>query len=217
MTLIERQKQGGLVKNKVIQFPKRDDALEHAPEQKTKYVHMAVSIVAAIFLVLLYIMIFCFSEQDGEESGSLSHKVTEVIVVEIGEITKQNWTDELRSALISYWENPVRKMAHFSEYACMGMLVFLMFLPWVTYEGWKKKHRKMNLLVILWVFLSASLDEWHQTFVAGRCGNFLDVLLDTSGGFFGLCVCLLLAAIFVRLKNRMDGKATSIVDKNLNA
>ena len=33
---------------------------------------MAVSVMAAILLVLLYRLIFVFSGQDGEESGSLS-------------------------------------------------------------------------------------------------------------------------------------------------
>ena len=151
--------------------------------------------MAAIFLVCLYITIFFFSEQEGEESGSLSHKVTEVIVEEVEELIHKNWTDEVKTALGSYWEHPVRKAAHFSEYAVMGMLGYGIWMPWVTWEGWKKKVFRWNCLVVLWVFVSAALDEWHQTHVSGRCGNFWDVLLDTSGGFFGLCMCLLIGAI----------------------
>ena len=157
---------------------------------------MAVSIVAAIFIVLLYSMIFFFSDQDGETSGSLSHKVTEKIVIEFEEIAHKNWTDELRAAIIRYWENPVRKLAHFSEYAVLGICVFVLLIPWVTDRGWREKKIKWNLTVILWVFLSACVDEWHQTFVSERCGNFLDVLLDTSGGCFGLCICLIVMFLF---------------------
>lgn len=191
------------VKDKIIQFPRNDKETE----RNLKLINMAVSTVAAIFIVLLYCMIFFFSDQNGETSGSLSHKVTEAIVVEIEEITQRNWTDELRVSIISYWENPVRKMAHFSEYAGLGILVFILFIPWVTADGWKRKKLKWNLIVVIWVFISASLDEWHQTFVSDRCGNFWDVLLDTSGGFFGLCMCLLAVSIIkwiTLLKEKKD-------------
>ena len=38
---------------------------------------MAVSVMAAILLVLLYLLIFAFSGQNGEESGSLSAMISE--------------------------------------------------------------------------------------------------------------------------------------------
>ena len=170
-----------------------------------KRVKLAVSSVAAIFLVILYVAIFFFSAQDGEESGSLSHRVTEVIVDQVGVITQKNWTQEVKASLIRFWENPVRKMAHFSEYAGMGILVFGIWIPWVTAEKWRLKHFRWNGFVILWVFLSASLDEWHQTMVSGRCGTIWDVLLDTSGGCFGLLLCLVFMALFMRWKHKHSG------------
>jgi len=157
---------------------------------------IAVSIVAAIFLVILYITIFNFSEQDGEASGNLSHEVTKWIVEGWERITAGNWTEEVKNAWISYWEHPIRKLAHFSEYAVMGILVFGVWHPWIR-TGWKR-----NLLIIAWVFISAALDEWHQTFIADRCGNFMDVLLDTSGGCFGLIVCL----VFMKICSLRKGK-----------
>ena len=35
-------------------------------------------------------------------------------------------------------------------------------------------------------FVYACSDEWHQTFVPGRAGQFRDVLLDTAGSLTGL-------------------------------
>ena len=154
-------------------------------DRKQKRIKVAVSTVAAIFLVILYCVIFSFSEQDGETSGSVSHEISKWAVEEWEKITHPSWTAEVKESLIEYWEHPVRKMAHFSEYMTMGILLFAIWTPWMK-KGWKK-----NLLIISWVFVSAALDEWHQTFVAGRSGNIFDVLLDTSGGCFGLCLCLL--------------------------
>lgn len=167
-----------------------------AMDQKKKGIKMAVSMVAAIFLVCLYVAIFLFSGQDGETSGRLSHEVTKVIVEKMEDLARKTWTEEWKASVISYWENPVRKLAHFSEYAGMGILVFLLWMPWM------KKCRQRNGLVILWVLLSAALDEWHQTFIIDRCGNVFDVLLDTAGGSFGLLLCLLVEKVLGRKKHR---------------
>ena len=163
---------------------KRGASIVPFPSKKLKKSQMAVSIVAAIFLVLLYIVIFTFSEQDGNSSGHLSHELTKWLVEGYEKLIHGSFSEEIRNGWISYWEHPVRKLAHFSEYAVMSVLIFLVLNPFGK-KGWKK-----NLLIVSWVFVSAALDEWHQTFVADRCGTFWDVLLDTCGGAFGLLCCL---------------------------
>ncbi|MBP5282386.1 MAG: VanZ family protein [Lachnospiraceae bacterium] len=165
-------------------------------DQKKKGIKLAVSIVAAMFLVLLYCTIFRFSEQNGEESGALSHEVTTVIVDIVSDITHQNWSEEEKTQIISKWEHPVRKAAHFSEYAIMGILLFIIWSPWF------RKSWKFYVLLILWVFVSAGADEFHQTFVAQRSGNFGDVLIDTSGGCFGLFIATMVGRIWGNLHGR---------------
>lgn len=154
-------------------------------KQNDRKIRMAVSFLAATFLLLLYFGIFFLSGQDGETSGSLSHRVTEVIVEQISRFAGRGWTWEFRDSMVAYWEHPVRKLAHFSEYAVMGILVYLLLRPW------RPKNKKLYLLVILWVFVSASLDEGHQLMVEGRYASFMDVFLDTAGGGFGTLVCAL--------------------------
>ncbi len=141
--------------------------------------------MAALFLLLLYMVIFGFSGQDGETSGGLSRKITEGCVEAVGNIANSNWTREIKDKLTEMWEIPLRKCAHFMEYAFMGMLVYIMWRPW------KERDKKLFLLVVLWVFFSAAGDEIHQTFVPGRDGNFGDVLLDTAGGSFGVLLCVM--------------------------
>ena len=88
--------------------------------------------------------------------------------------------------LAVYFEHPIRKLAHFTEYACMGMLVYLATRPF-----WQNKKR-WYLKIIVWVCLSAAIDEFHQTFVPDRYGCVADVLLDTLGGACGLVIMRLL-------------------------
>lgn len=153
--------------------------------------------MAAVMLLLLYLIIFSFSDQDAEQSGSLSYLISEKCVEFMNTISGKNWTVLFQQELAAYFENPIRKFAHFAEYALMGVLVYTMWRPW------KNRDKKLYALVIIWVFLSAAGDEIHQLFVPGRYGGFADVLLDTCGGAFGVFFCVLVEKVFARkrLKN----------------
>lgn len=139
-----------------------------------------------MLLICLYCLIFSFSEQDGETSGGLSYLISQKCVEFIHTIAGGNWTESFVEGLTDYFENPIRKLAHFAEYACMGVLVYALWRPW------REKNMRLYLLVTVWVFLSAAGDEIHQLFVPGRCGNFADVLLDTCGGVFGVLCSIIL-------------------------
>ena len=79
----------------------------------------------------------------------------------------------------------VRKFAHVTEYAILGLLVWRAFRkpsaanrrPWVWSQA---------ALALLFVALYATSDELHQAFVPTRQASVWDVLLDTTGGAFGL-------------------------------
>jgi VanZ family protein len=157
---------------------------------------MAVSVMAAILLVLLYRLIFVFSGQDGEESGSLSAVISEKCAELLNAISGKHWTQNVLDSMAAYFEHPIRKLAHFSEYACMGVLLYGVWRPW------KERGRKLYLLIVCWVFVSAGADEFHQLFVPGRYGCFADVVLDTCGGVFGLFVCVCVEKMVRRRKQK---------------
>lgn len=156
----------------------------------------AITIVAAVLLFLLYLIIFTFSGQNGEQSGGLSYMISEKCVGLMNSLSGRHWTALFQQDLAIYFEHPIRKLAHFSEYACMGVLVYTMWRPW--------KHRGKRLygLTILWVLLSASADEFHQLFVPERYGSFTDVCLDTCGGAFGVLICVLFEKLYYRRKKK---------------
>ena len=124
--------------------------------------------MAAILLVLLYRLIFVFSGQDGEESGSLSAMISEKCAELLNAISGKHWTQNVLDSMAAYFEHPIRKLAHFSEYACMGVLLYGVWRPW------KERGRKLYLLIVCWVFVSAGADEFHQLFIPGRYGCFAD-------------------------------------------
>ncbi len=142
-----------------------------------------ILIVAVILLVVLYSFIFSFSEQTGEESGSLSYTLSRLGVELWDKLIGGNLTEKVIDELALYFEHPLRKVAHFAEYAVMGVLVYSILFCLT------KKQGRRFLFCIVWVFLSAAADELHQYFVPGRWGSVADVILDTCGGAAGMFFC----------------------------
>lgn len=83
----------------------------------------------------------------------------------------------------------VRKAAHFSEYALLGILVFGALRPAVRLK------RGSLLLVALILVLVPAVDETIQLFIPGRSGQVSDVLLDCSGAAVGALLHALVARI----------------------
>jgi VanZ family protein len=85
----------------------------------------------------------------------------------------------------------IRKTAHFTVYGTLGCLAFLAWrktLPAPQRWTWGWTGLAMTV-----VFVAASLDEFHQTFVPSRTGNSRDVLLDLVGAlFFQIVIALFL-------------------------
>lgn len=78
------------------------------------------------------------------------------------------------------WNEYFRKVGHFVGYFALSWLLFGAWRATLPQEGsphwswhWARVAFFMSALV-------ATLDEWHQTYLASRTGNARDVLLDTS-------------------------------------
>ena len=76
----------------------------------------------------------------------------------------------------------VRKLAHLTEYAVLGVLVLRALDVPGRALGW------LIVVSLLCCAGYAALDEFHQTFVPSRTGSPLDVALDTSGAALGLAL-----------------------------
>lgn len=144
-----------------------------------------IALISGILLLGLYALIFGFSEQDGETSGSISLTLSRYGVELWNRLSGKHLSELMQQALADYFEHPLRKAAHFAEYAVMGILVSCFLYAFV--HSVKKRY----LVSVFWVFISAALDELHQYFVPGRWASFADVLLDTCGGAVGAFLCCL--------------------------
>lgn len=137
------------------------------------------------------------SSMDTNESNDKSKKIINEIIEKSVETTN-NWgiTDKHPSnnkmkQVIEKLNKPLRKVAHASEYLILTILLIVA----LTNSGVKGKTVFIIALIIC--FLYACTDEYHQTFVNGRTGQFTDTLIDTIGGIIG-CSIIVLKNKFVK-------------------
>jgi VanZ family protein len=98
-----------------------------------------------------------------------------------------------------HWEvihHLIRKTGHFMGYGIFCLICFRGF--WIELQGAVSRlTRQLRAygLAVLVTFLVASADEFHQSFLPNRTGQFSDVLLDTCGGMvLGLMLFLAMQA-----------------------
>lgn len=75
----------------------------------------------------------------------------------------------------------IRKGAHMFSYATLGVLCFM------SIYDVKSNLKHISITSFIITFIYACTDEIHQLFVSGRSGEIRDVLVDSTGGFIGIC------------------------------
>lgn len=77
-----------------------------------------------------------------------------------------------------------RKLAHFSEYAVLGMLSARAFAGSANDFVQRRWFQVALLLIVAY----ALLDEFHQSFVPSRTASIYDSAIDVAGGLTALLV-----------------------------
>lgn len=128
-------------------------------------------------------VIFFMSSMDTNESNSKSKTVINDIVEksvettnELG-ITNKQPSESNKKKVIDKLNQPLRKVAHASEYFIFTILIL------IALKNSGVKGNKKLIIALGICFIYACTDEYHQTFVNGRTGQFSDTLIDTFGGF----------------------------------
>lgn len=137
-------------------------------------------IISSLLLISVMILIFFLSSENAAKSSNTSGSLIAMFV----KIFTPEW-DSLSQAerlvLIAPYQFIVRKAAHFTIYAVLGIFSFLAF---ITYKNCPIKIRYM---IIFGFCLAYSIsDEIHQLFVPGRCGDLRDVCVDFCGSIVGI-------------------------------
>ena len=137
-----------------------------------------------IMLVMTFYVIFSFSAQTGEESGSLSEKITSFIVEIISKVKAMDIKQ--KTYYIGKLHPIVRKLAHFSIYAIVGFSTM----------GFMCTFDIRNIFKVIVSFsvgvTYAVTDEVHQYFIPGRGPSIIDVGIDSLGVITGIFILVTL-------------------------
>lgn len=124
--------------------------------------------------ILWYRIIWGFSAQTAEVSGSLSDRLLWRLMALLSpsfaaaDFETQNAAIEL----LSFFE---RKAAHMFLYFVLILLLLLALLPLI------RRKRTLAILSTTLCAALAALDEYHQLLVPGRSGQLRDVCIDLTG------------------------------------
>lgn len=132
-----------------------------------------------ILVIIWMIIIFCFSNQSATESSKLSDGLINKTITKVYKIFEPNITTEEEKQIIEKYVYPVRKLAHFTLYFILGILVFNYL-----------KHFNINAILISLCIcvLYAITDEIHQFFIPGRACQIFDVFIDSMGSLTSLTI-----------------------------
>lgn len=145
-----------------------------------------------VAVVLWMGVIFFMSAQVRDDSAQLSRGLTKTLLAIIQGIFPRMEID------VQTFHFVVRKTAHFGSYFILAVLG----LNALRRSGLQGAKSLVFALVICVVYAAA--DEFHQTFVPGRVGDVVDVLIDSSGAVTGLVFYEIVGKLFFR-RNRSDG------------
>ena len=143
-------------------------------------------IILWILVIIWMIIIFTFSNMDTIKSNDTSKGIINSVIdttIETSHnigIIEEIPTEKEKQNIINNLNLPLRKIMHFTEYLILSILL----LNALTKTNIKNKY----FITIIICFLYAITDEYHQTFIDGRTGQFIDVLIDTTGSVLGLII-----------------------------
>ena len=137
-----------------------------------------------ILLTAVLTFIWGNSAMPGRDSGALS-----------------NWVGALLGRIAPFLTTEaglhfLRKAAHFSEFAALGMVLSWLFGMTVARRVWA------CLLPLACGAATACIDETIQIFSPGRYSSIIDVLIDCSGVLTGICVLYFFFHIFRRFRRK---------------
>ena len=137
-------------------------------------------------VILWMTVIFWFSANNGVESSSQSARITLGIAAVVDKVFHLGMTDQQRMQMSEGMTFIVRKVAYFSEYMILALLVRTALAGCFV----RLKAGGQYAVTLVWVFVYAAMDELHQYFVPGRCCSIWDVFIDTTGGITGILIVM---------------------------
>jgi VanZ family protein len=149
---------------------------------------IATIIFISVIVLLCCAGIFKLSSMTSENSNGKSTDLVAIFIEDALDITNEygitdSHPNSQKLAKATHLINaPLRKAAHASVYFVLAFIVCILFT--IIFDH--KKYLLSCLIALSIAIIFAATDEYHQTFVAGRTGQAIDVLIDSAGALVGI-------------------------------
>lgn len=143
-------------------------------------------------LIAWMVVIFLFSHQPASASSKISGTFSFRLLEQADEILRLGMAENDIEKMAERIDYPVRKAAHMTEYAILGLISFGFFYHL------RQTEKKYSYHLVSWLFciFYAATDEFHQLFVQGRAGRISDVCIDAAGAAIGLLLLFVFQKIW---------------------
>jgi VanZ family protein len=145
--------------------------------------------------VALAITVICVESTNTFSAQNTSSWLRPVVQHLFGLMSDSTW---------DFFHHYLRKTGHFIGYGTVGFTFLRAWLHTLRRRGpatplsWRLES---SILAIFSTAIVASCDEFHQTFLPGRTGTPVDVLLDTAGA---ITLCLLVWMVCWTRRTRVE-------------
>ena len=147
-----------------------------------------ISIIIILIIIIWGLIIFKLSSMNTTNSNGKSKNIINIFIEDTLEVTnKYGITDshpdnEKIEKATSLLNKPLRKVMHATVYFVFAFLIIF----FINFLFNNKRFFLSAFIAILLIFVLASFDEYHQSFVDGRTSDFKDVIIDSVGGSCGI-------------------------------
>lgn len=151
-----------------------------------KTVGLTAKVLLLLMLVIATSATWLFSAQSAGDSNAWSRQVVQSIEKQTAYYFTINPGDTFWNVTLN---QIIRKVAHFTEYAVIGLLLCLLLNLFLR-RAWLA-----GLLSLAISPVFAYIDEYHQKFSFNRTPQWFDVYVDWSGAVAGILLVTLLFMI----------------------
>lgn len=170
--------------------------------------------------IAMCVLIFIMSSHDGTDSEVDSMKVG-MLFGRLFIPGFASWDAARQTATAMMIDHPIRKAAHMTEYGVLALLSCMAYYYHMKMQNLRKLFQivageKVSLFkvspfyrafvyALVGAFAYSMTDEFHQTFVPGRSGQFTDCLFDTTGALIALLLLALIRRVTRKWRKRKWG------------
>ncbi len=141
--------------------------------------------IRTLLLLAWMTVIFLYSARPADISTQDSHLIGNLVADMAQRFNREDWPDQAQQLFVENIDFYVRKAAHVTEYAVLGVLLM------GCLQSFNVSMPHLGRYALIAGILYAASDELHQYFVPGRACQLRDVMIDGIGVGLGVIAFLL--------------------------